>query len=356
MGLGSSNVVVSGGSSILSFELSSVGYGYQNGDILTIGVGGTVGVPTDISKTFREFQITVDSISGDEFSGWTFGELEVLDTLDSQINGIRDTFSLKKNDETIAIQKSVGSPIELASVLIVFVNDIIQIPGSGYKFNGGTRITFPEPLKKGDTTKIFFYRGTPGVDVVDVDILETVKEGDTIQIHDDTLLYSENQRTVTEIVSPSDVETNNYFGPGNVTDQDLLRPVDWCKQTEDVFINNVSIPKNRSVYEPKLFPTTNLIKNVSASDQEMYVESVRTFFDSDNENNIVNSVNKNGTIEILSQDSIVAASATAIVSAAGTVSSITIGVGGSGYTSAPEVFITEPVGLGSTQRQQQPVL
>ena len=344
------NVVVSGGSSILSFELSSVGYGYQNGDILTIGVGGTVGVPTDISKTFREFQITVDSISGDEFSGWTFGELEVLDTLDSQINGIRDTFSLKKNDETIAIQKSVGSPIELASVLIVFVNDIIQIPGSGYKFNGGTRITFPEPLKKGDTTKIFFYRGTPGVDVVDVDILETVKEGDTIQIHDDTLLYSENQRTVTEVVSPSDVETNNYFGPGNVTDQDLLRPVDWCKQTEDVFINNVSIPKNRSVYEPKLFPTTNLIKNVSASDQEMYVESVRTFFDSDNENNIVNSVNKNGTIEILSQDSIVAASATAIVSAAGTVSSITIGVGGSGYTSAPEVFITEPVGLGSTQR------
>ena len=159
-------------------------------------------------------------------------------------------------------------------------------------------------MKKGDTTKIFFYRGTPGVDVVDVDILETVKEGDTIQIHDDTLLYSENQRTVTEVVSPSDVETNNYFGPGNVTDQDLLRPVDWCKQTEDVFINNVSIPKNRSVYEPKLFPTTNLIKNVSASDQEMYVESVRTFFDSDNENNIVNSVNKNGTIEILSQYSI----------------------------------------------------
>ena len=59
-------------------------------------MGGTVGVPTDISKTFREFQITVDSISGDEFSGWTFGELEVLDTLDSQINGIRDTFSLEE--------------------------------------------------------------------------------------------------------------------------------------------------------------------------------------------------------------------------------------------------------------------
>ena len=76
----------------------------------------------------------------------------------------------------------------------------------------------------------------------------------------------------------------------------------------------------------------------------MYAESVR-FLDSTNENN----ASKNGTIEIVSQDSIVAASATAVVSG-GTVSSITIGVGGSGYTSAPDVFISEPVGLGSTQR------
>ena len=59
----------------MDFELTSVGYGYQNGDILTLDVGGIAGIPTDISKTFREFQITVDSIDGDTFSGWTFGEL-----------------------------------------------------------------------------------------------------------------------------------------------------------------------------------------------------------------------------------------------------------------------------------------
>ena len=272
--------------------------------------------------------------------------MDVLDTLDSQINGIRDTFRLKKNNETIAIQKSIGSPIELASVLIVFVNDIIQIPGSGYKFDGGSRIIFPEPLKPGDTTKIFFYRGTPGVDVVDVDILETIKEGDTIRIHDDLLALTEKQRTITEIISPSDAETNNYSGPGNITDEEILRPLNWCKQTEDVFINNVSISKNRSTYEPSLFPTTNLIKDISSADTEAYVESVRSFFDSSNENNAA----KNGTIEIVTQDSIVAAAATATVSIAGTVSSITIGSGGSGYASAPEVYITEPVGLGSTQR------
>ena len=135
--------------------------------------------------------------------------------------------------------------------------------------------------------------------------------------------------------------------PGNVTDQDLLRPLDWCQQTEDVFVNNISIPKDRSIYEPNVFPSTNIIKSVSSSDQEMYVESVRSFFDNTNENN----ASKNGTIEIVSQIPIVAASATAVVSdPAGTVSSITIGVGGSGYTSAPDVFISEPVGLGSTQR------
>ena len=196
----------------MNFELTSVGYGYQNGDILTLDVGGIAGIPTDISKTFREFQITVDSIDGDTFSGWTFGELQVLDSLDSQINGFRDTFSLKLNDEIIAIQKSVGSPIELASVLIVFVNNIIQIPGAGYKFNGGSRITFAEPLKSGDRTQIFFYRGTPNVDVVDVDILETIKEGDTVKVHSEVLALTEEQRTVTEIISPSDAETNNYFG------------------------------------------------------------------------------------------------------------------------------------------------
>ena len=213
------NVVVSGGSSILNFELTSVGYGYQNGDILTLDLVELQEYPTDISKTFREFQITVDSIDGDTFSGWTFGELQVLDSLDSQINGFRDTFSLKLNDEIIAIQKSVGSPIELASVLIVFVNNIIQIPGAGYKFNGGSRITFTEPLKSGDRTQIFFYRGTPNVDVVDVDILETIKEGDTVKVHSEVLALTEEQRTVTEIISPSDAETNNYFGSGNVTDR-----------------------------------------------------------------------------------------------------------------------------------------
>ena len=276
------NVVVSGGSSILNFELTSVGYGYQNGDILTLDVGGIAGIPTDISKTFREFQITVDSIDGDTFSGWTFGELQVLDSLDSQINGFRDTFSLKLNNEIIAIQKSVGSPIELASVLIVFVNNIIQIPGAGYKFNGGSRITFAEPLKSGDRTQIFFYRGTPGVDVVDVDILETIKEGDTVKVHSEVLALTEEQRTVTEIISPSDAETNNYFGPGNVTDQDLLRPLDWCQQTEDVFVNNISIPKDRSIYEPNVFPSTNIIKNVSDQIKKCMLNLLE-LFDSTNE-------------------------------------------------------------------------
>ena len=47
-----------------------------------------------------------------------------------------------------------------------------------------------------------------------------------------------------------------------------------------------------------------------------------------------------------------AAAATAIVSAAGTISSVAISTGGRGYDSAPTVTIQNPVGLGTTARAE----
>ena len=41
-------------------------------------------------------------------------------------------------------------------------------------------LRFTEPPKIGDTSKILFYRGSGSIDVVDVDILETVKIGDEL--------------------------------------------------------------------------------------------------------------------------------------------------------------------------------
>ena len=55
-------------------------------------------------------------------------------------------------------------------------------------------------------------------------------------------------------------------------------------------------------------------------------------------------------IIIVSQDSVVGASATAIVSVGGTISSISVSDGGKGYSSAPAVTIGNPVGYGTTAR------
>ena len=43
-------------------------------------------------------------------------------------------------------------------------------------------ITFDEPPKFGDRLKILFYRGTGGADVVDRDVIATVKVGDTLTL------------------------------------------------------------------------------------------------------------------------------------------------------------------------------
>ena len=46
------DVIVGQGSSIIDFEIRREGYGFGNGEILTVPIGGTTGIPTDITKTF----------------------------------------------------------------------------------------------------------------------------------------------------------------------------------------------------------------------------------------------------------------------------------------------------------------
>ena len=356
------DVVVGSGSSVVDFRVRDVGYGYQYGDVLTVEVGGNIGIPTcneqpskfgqslgdpGITTNFRPFTLTVDSLEQDEFSGWAFGQLEVLDSLDNKFDGKLRTFTLTLNNEEKSIAAAPGSSVDVEASLIVFINNILQAPGGNYTFPGGTRITFSEPPKKGDTSKIWFYKGTSSVDVVDIDILETVKKGDDIKINSTQLDQKEDKRLVNRITSPTDAKTNSYFGPGVSDDEELKRPVDWCRQTEDKIIDNIPVPKDRPLYEPSIFPTTNLIKSLETSDTIASVENVRTVFDSTNEDA---SSTIERSIEILSQDIITGAAATAIVSVAGTVVGIVTSEIGKGYSSAPSVTISSPVGLGSTQR------
>ena len=153
----------------------------------------------------------------------------------------------------------------------------------------------------------------------------------------------EEQRLVTEVISSDTVKTNAYDGFGISANPLCLRPVTLCMQTSDKIINGQIIGKSRVLYEPLINPTTNIIQSVGVGSTVIFVESVRTFFDSIKENTTTK--NKQ-SIVILSQDSIVAASATAIVSYAGTISSIIISDGGFGYITNPTVSIANPVGYG----------
>jgi hypothetical protein len=347
------DIVVGQGSSVIDFELKNTGYGYGQGEILTIPLGGLVGIPTTSSASFAEFQISIQNTFADKFTGWSLGELQVLDSLDGLFDGERIVFPITYLGNLTSILSSKGSGINVQDSLLVFINDVLQVPGVGYLFPGGSSITFTDAPKVGDTSKIIFYKGSGSIDVVERNILETVKIGDELTIGYDASIgqsstLQENSRTVTSVNSTDLVNTNPYFGPGNSGDETLLRPVVWCRQTEDKIINEKEVGKDRMLYEASIYPTSYLIQSVGIGSTIAYVDNIRPFFNPINENNT--SLIFQRDIKLLSQDSKVAAAATAIVSAAGTISSLVISNGGVGYSTNPSVIIENPVGLGTTQR------
>jgi hypothetical protein len=344
------DIVVGQGSSVIDFEITNTGYGYGEDEILTIPVGGTTGIPTT-GISFNEFQISIQRISKDKFSGWSIGELQVLDRLDDRFDGETVSFPLTIADNLVSIRSSKGSNINVQDTLLIFINDILQEPGEGYIFPGGSIIRFTEPPKIGDTSKILFYRGSGSIDVVDVDILETVKIGDELTIGYDPSLgqsptLQEEARTVTSINSTDLVNTNPYFGPGNTEDENLERPVVWCRQTEDKIINEQEVAKDRILYNAVINPTSYLIQPVGVGSTIVYVDNIRPFFNQTNESS--GSFAFQNKVTFIPQEPKVGASATAIVSVAGTITSVQISDGGVGYTTAPTVVIQNSVGIGTT--------
>ena len=346
------DIVVGQGSSVIDFEIRNLGYNYGQQQILTVPVGGSTGIPTDPTKTFSEFKLTIERTESDEFAGWHLGELEVLDKIESNFNGTKRSFTINRNGSPLTIRAAEGSSIDVQATLLVFLNDILQVPGEGYTFTGGSTLTFAEPPKgpaadgsfDGDKCKILFYKGSGDVDVTFRDVLETVKEGDTLRIMGDT---KQDVRLVDEVTSSDTVSTLAYTGPGIDGNPDNKRPVTWCKQRNDKFIDGQFVSKSRVLNEALVNPTTNIIQSVGVGTTIVFVSSVKSFFDPRNENQTTANTQK---IIIVSQDSVVGASATAIVSAGGTISSVSISDGGKGYSSAPAVTIGNPVGYGTTAR------
>jgi hypothetical protein len=346
------DVVVGQGSSVISFELKNLGYGYKPNDILTVSIGGTAGIPTDTSLSFSKFEITVDKVQSDKFASWSVGRLQVIDPLDTLFDGNRKSFPILINGNQTTIRSKKLTKEEVQATLLVFINDVLQVPGKGYTFNGGSIIRFTEAPKEGDTSRILFYRGTGDLDTQDVDILETIKIGDDVLLTDDSINLTQEDRVVTDIVSSDIINTNLYSGPGVSSNENLIRPLTWCRQTEDRTVNGFYVGKDRSIYEPYIQPTTNIIQNIGIASTAIFVESVKAFFDSEKEyvHDGTNEKPQN-KILIVSQDTITSAISTAIVSTSGTISSIAITNGGVGYSSAPLVTIAGPIGFGTTTSQ-----
>ena len=355
------NIVVGMGGSIIDFEVTNTGYAYKEGQILTVPTNLTstganayekaIAIPTEDTAP-KPFKLILDEVHHDEFNMWTMGEIQPLDSFASYFDGSRKAFPITLGGDSYAIQARSGSDIVIQDTIILTINDVLQVPGEGFTFNGGGTITMTEAPRKGDTCNFFFYRGTGGEDVKDRDILETVKMGDDLQVGYDpaynTRRFLEFPRTVSEVKSSDQVDTNPYYGRGLGDDDTELRPVTWIRQTEDKWIDGRIVRKDRPLYEPNLFPTAYLIQGVGVGSTSVWVDNCKPFFDPENENPVNRAFQKD--IEIInsgeSYEIFIGAAATAIVSAAGTISSIVIGAGnsGSGYSAVPTVTVQVPVG------------
>ena len=337
------DIVVGQGSSIVSYDIRNLGFGYKPGDILTVDIGGATGIPTNTDLQFEEFQVYVEEVRNDEFNGWSIGELQVLDNIDDLFDGQRKVFPISINGNRTSIRPRIGFNIDLFANLIITINNVLQVPKKSYSLRGGSLITFTEPPRKGDKCRILFYRGTRNVDTKDADILETIKEGDRVRIYDRSKDLDQVSRTVEEVLTSDTIRTNIYGGQGITSNENLRRPLIWCRQTDDMFINGKEVTKDRIIYEPLIFPETYLIQSVSSSSTEFFVENIKTFFDSSNEYQV--SEDSQDKILLLSQEEIRPAVATPVVEL-DSISSIQIIDPGIGYITNPSITISSPIGIG----------
>ena len=356
--VGSANTSVGIGSTLFlidSFKIARSGYSFQPGDVMKV-----VGLVTakDFAAPISDFQLEVVETFSDRFASWSFGEMDYIDSIFGYQDGTRKRFPLYYNGELLSFELDPNNPlsstIDLDSVLVIFVNGVLQTPGYAYQFTGGTSFLFTEPPKSNDKIDIFFYVGQDGVDVIQVETTETVKVGDDVFVRNHPSFEStKNQireRSITEITGSDIIETDVYTGPG--VDDTIFRPFDWIKQKKDIYVKGDIITKVRPVLETKVFPTARIIGDVTSNSSEIFVDNAQ-FFDYDE---IILDLNQNTfTFDAFMMDvnEPVSAAFTSTVSVAGTVSAVTIDNVGAGYTTSTiDIRFSAPkevgVGVGTT--------
>ena len=254
------------------FPSNNIGFGYTVGEQLSI-----VGIPTvvGVGTTFAHATVTVTEVADDEFAGWVFGKLQVLDDFSSQFNDKKRIFTLTENDEPISIESDTGSLIDLDHVLLIFIDDVLQKPGEAYSFNGGTQIEFTEAPRVGSTLQVLFYRGTDA-DIANLTALAEIKKGDGVRIlshPSNPSFLSQDQRIVREVIARDTLQTNVYKGQG-ITNANgsTIRPIVWSKQQNDLIMDGAIISKSRPVYAGRIFPAAKIIRSIASNHTSVYTD------------------------------------------------------------------------------------
>tara|TARA_B100000902_G_scaffold177822_1_gene171221 strand:+ start:1887 stop:13907 length:12021 start_codon:yes stop_codon:yes gene_type:complete len=325
-----------------NFVIARNGHGFRKGDVIR-----PVGLVTHstLSSVVSELLFTVEQVFDDSFACWQFGELDFIDSIAPFQDGQRTRFPLFYNEELLSFEKEEGSRVDLTNALLIVINGIIQDPGVAYLFEGGTSFNFTTPPQIQDRVDIFFYRGTRNSDdQLITSTNQTIKRGDDVRVYKNNAIdgtITQDSRKVFDLSFSDKFETNLYGGVG--IDQTNFKPMSWTKQKVDTIINGEIIQKDRDSIEALVFPTAKIINTIETTDSEIFVEDA-DLFDYNSETEL------SGLIISGSPDP-VSAAATAVVSAAGTISSYIIS-GGSGYTTVPTVSVLAPpqigVGVGTT--------
>lgn len=344
---------------IVNYQLSSPGFSFKRGDIFTpVGLVTAAGVGTEYSQ----FNLEVIEIISDTFSSWNFGQIDYIDSIKSLQDGSRTRFPLNLNGIPLSFQTDPtnqrSADIDLDSVLLIFVNGVVQVPKKDYFFEGGTsfNFNFTSPPLPFDVISIYFYRGTRGTDSFIVTVFETVKPGDQVGLKkfDGTDTITQNERTIFSIKDSTDIETNVYRDQG--IEPNVFRPISFTRQKKDIIISEQIQPKIRETLEAQVMPTSKIIGDLGLSGSEIFLESSDLFRYEQDEGN-TGLVVADGLI--VKYNDPVAAAVTASVSVGGTITSLTIASAGSGYADGPvEVSIANPskvdnpkygiIGIGTT--------
>ena len=273
---------------VKEFEFSKKGYGFKRGDKFTVS-----GLSTDpnAGDDFQEFELEVVSVFTDQIASWQFGNIDYIDSIKADQDGTRKRFPLYYERNLVSFETDLNDldskEIDLSTVLLVFINGVIQEPGKNYDFTGGTVLEFTTAPTKDDNVVIFFYRGTIGQDSFIFDVKENVKVGDDLKINkstdvefnrvpqDSTSGSQERSRIVTRIDSAATVETPFYQGVG--ISNDIFKPVTWNKQKRDYTIEGSLVTKARDSIEALIMPYAHIIGDFRTTDAEVFVDSTALF-------------------------------------------------------------------------------